>query len=69
MGIKKDWPIWSERFLARGDLKGYKLGEVRVSTDNEFSEMESDSAKVQAKSIPKSNKDVFIDLFISIAAI
>ena len=21
---KRDWPIWSEKFLARGDVKGYK---------------------------------------------
>jgi hypothetical protein len=35
-GNVRDWLIWSEKFLACGDLKGYKdnlTGKVKVSSD------------------------------------
>ena len=70
-GNKRDWPIWSEKFLARGDMKGYKdilLGKVKVPTDNDFNAMASGTEKTKAKTLRKLNKDAFIDLLLSITA-
>ena len=69
-GNKRDWPIWSEKFLARGDIKGYReilLGEVAVPTDDEFAEIVDASEKKKAESLRKLNKDAYIDLLLSIA--
>jgi len=70
-GNKRDWPIWSEKFLARGDVKGYKdilLGKVIVPTDSAFNDMPSGTEKTKAKTLRKLNKDAFIDLLLSITA-
>jgi len=70
-GNKRDWPIWSEKFLARGDVKGYKdilMGKVTVPSDDEYSEMEAGAPKTKAKVLRKLNKDAFIDLLLSITA-
>ena len=71
-GNKRDWPIWSEKFLARADIKGYKdvlLGEVVVKTDLEFSEIKETevSEKQQAEGLRKLNKDAHIDLLLFIS--
>ncbi len=42
-GNKRDWPIWSEKFLARADIKGYRnilLGKVLVKNDLQFEAIE-----------------------------
>ena len=70
-GNKRDWPIWSEKFLARGDLKGYKdilTGKVKVPSDEEYDDMEDATLKAKAKALRKLNKDAFIDLLLSITA-
>ena len=70
-GNKRDWPIWSEKFLARGDVKGYKdilTGKVVVPSDDEFNSMEAGAPKAKAKATRKLNKDAFIDLLLSITA-
>jgi len=70
-GNKRDWPIWSEKFLAKGDVKGYKdilLGKIKVPTDSEYSTLENESQKEQASMLRKLNKDAFIDLLLSITA-
>jgi hypothetical protein len=69
-GNKRDWPVWSEKFLARGDVKGYKsilLGEVAVPTDAEFDDMKDEGEKKKADVLRKLNKDAYIDLLLSIA--
>ena len=70
-GNKRDWPIWSEKFLARGDLKGYKdilTGKVKVPSDEEYDDMQDATLKAKAKALRKLNKDAFIDLLLSITA-
>ncbi len=70
-GNKPDWPIWSENFLAGGDVKGYKdilLGKEKVATDSEFGQMENAPRKRKATPLRKLNKDAFIDLRLSITA-
>ena len=69
-GNKRDWPVWSEKFLARGDVKGYKsilLGEVAVPTDAEFDDIKDEGEKKKADVLRKLNKDAYIDLLLSIA--
>lgn len=68
-GNKRDWPIWSEKFLARADIKGYRdilLGEVVVKTDFEFAEIVDEDEKHKAEAIRRLNKDAYIDLLLSI---
>ena len=70
-GNKRDWPIWSEKFLARGDVKGYKdilTGKVKVTSDEDFDAMEVGAPKTKAKALRKLNKDAFIDMLLSITA-
>jgi len=69
-GNKRDWPVWSEKFLARGDIKGYRdilLGEVDVPTDDEFESISDSKDKKAASELRKLNKDAYIDLLLSIA--
>ena len=69
-GNKRDWPVWSEKFLARGDIKGYRdilLGEVDVPTDDEFAKISDAGDKKKASELRKLNKDAYIDLLLSIA--
>jgi hypothetical protein len=70
-GNKRDWPVWSEKFLARGDIKGYReilLGEIAVPTDEQFAEIsDSSKEKKEAELLRKLNKDAYIDLLLSIA--
>ena len=68
-GNKRDWPVWSEKFLAKGDIKGYReilLGEVYVPTDTEFEGIEDSGERKKAEVIRKLNKDAYIDLLLSI---
>ena len=70
-GNKRDWPIWSEKFLARGDVKGYKdilTGKVKVTSDEDYDSMEAGAPKTKAKALRKLNKDAFIDMLLSITA-
>ncbi len=66
---KRDWLIYCEKFLARGDVKGYKdnlLGKVIVAMDCEFSQIDNYPWKVKATSLRKLNKGAFIGLHLSI---
>ena len=68
-GSKRDWPVWSEKFLARGDIKRYKsilLGEVVVPTDAEVAAFDEEKKK-DVEGIRKLNKDAYIDLLLSIS--
>lgn len=70
-GNKRDWPVWSEKFLARGDVKGYKdilTGKVKVPSDDAYDAMEAGAPKTKAKLLRKLNKDAFIDMLLSITA-
>ena len=69
-GNKRDWPIWSEKFLARADVKGYReilLGEIDVPTDGDYADISDADEKKKADGLRKSNKDAYIDLLLSIS--
>ena len=49
-GNKRDWPVWSEKFLARGDVKGYKdilTGKVKVPSDDEIEKIDDDAEMLE----------------------
>ena len=51
-GKKIDWPIWSEKFLARAKRKEYKnilLGRVNVPDDSKTIDTSTDAGKAEAK--------------------
>ncbi len=54
---KRDWSIWSEKFLARADIKGYRvilLGNVVVKTDSKFAEIKEATEKKKSEIVRKS---------------
>ncbi len=68
-GNKRDWPVWSEKFLARGDIKGYRdilLGHIAVPPDDEFAKVEEAGKRKKAEGLRKLNKDAYTDLLLSI---
>ena len=51
-GKRVEWPLWSEKFLARANRKGYKgilLGIDIVPDDNEDISIETDKEKKMMK--------------------
>ena len=65
-----DWPVWSEKFLARARRKGYKknlLGKEEVPDDetdlSTFDDAEERKAK---KKLRELNEDAYEDLILSI---
>ena len=51
-GKKVEWPLWSEKFLARANRKGYKsvlVGTDIVPDDHEDISLESDKDKRKMK--------------------
>ncbi len=61
------WQVSCARWFTR--IQGYPPRNGEIPTYNEFSEMESEPAKVKAKSLRKSNQDAFIDLLHSISVV
>ena len=68
-GKAVDWPVWSEKFLARARRKGYKkilLGTVSVPSDDEdLSQLTADEIKEKEK-LRELNEDAYEDLILSI---
>ena len=67
-GTKEEWPVWEEKFLARGRRKGYKdilKGIVNVPKSTDVLDMSSDSGK-DAKKARDSNDDAYEGLILSI---
>ena len=69
-GKKSDWPVWSEKFLARANRKGYKgilLGEEEVPDDEVDTELieDEDKRKKQCE-LKKKNQEAYEDLALSI---
>ena len=51
-GKKADWPVWSEKFLARARRKGYKdvlTGKVKIPSDSESIDETTDDGKAKKK--------------------
>ena len=69
-GKKLDWPVWSEKFLARANRKGYKsilLGEVEVPNDEvETDLIEEDDERKKQSELKKKNQEAYEDLVLSI---
>ena len=69
-GKKTEWPLWSEKFKARANRKGYKsilLGEVKVPDDEvDVGALSSDEAKKEHEKLRKLNEEAYEDLVLAI---
>ena len=69
-GKKLDWPVWSEKFLARANRKGYKgilLDEEEVPNDEvETDLIEEDDERKKQSELKKKNQEAYEDLVLSI---
>ena len=67
-GTKEEWPIWEEKFLARGRRKGYKdilKGIENVPRSTDVLDISTDLGKDRKKA-RDSNHDRYDDLILSI---
>lgn len=69
-GKSVDWPVWSEKFLARARRKGYKkilLGTVQVPEDSlDLSGLEAIEKK-EKEELRELNEEAYEDLILSIS--
>ena len=69
-GKKSDWPVWSEKFLARANRKGYKgilLGEEPMPNNEAESDlMEDEDERKKLCELRKKNQEAYEDLVLSI---
>jgi hypothetical protein len=74
-GKSVDWPIWSEKFLARAKRKGYKnilLGKTKVPRDavditkNEDGTRATSKEIEERKNLRKLNEEAYEDLILSV---
>ena len=69
-GKSVDWPVWSEKFLARARRKGYKkilIGKVKVPSDSEDFSSESATVQKEKTELREKNEEAYEDLILSIA--
>ena len=70
-GKQIDWPVWSEKFLARGRRRGYKkilTGAEKVPADKTVIDTSTPAGKEQER-IQEANEDAYEDLILSINAV
>ena len=69
-GKKVEWPLWSEKFLARANRKGYKgvlVGTDTVPDDNEDISLETDKDKKKMKlELRRLNEEAYEDLVLAV---
>jgi len=69
-GKKVEWPLWSEKFLARANRKGYKnvlVGTVTVPDDHEDISLETDKDKKKQKlELRRLNEEAYEDLVLAV---
>ena len=69
-GKAVDWPIWSEKFLARARRKGYKkilLGKETVPDDSmDLSAITNADDRKRMEELRELNEDAYEDLVLSI---
>ena len=70
-GKSVDWPVWSEKFLARARRKGYKkilTGKVKIPSDSEDLSSERDATvKKEKEKLRDLNEEAYEDLILSIS--
>ena len=67
-GTKEEWPIWEEKFLARGRRKGYKSilrGTEKVPISTAVIDISTNEGN-DAKKARDGNNDAYEDLILSI---
>lgn len=71
-GKAVDWPVWSEKFMARADVKGYLdilLGTQTSPRDTDtLAEDATAEQREKFEELKKANRDGYIDLILSIEA-
>ena len=69
-GKKVDWSVWSEKFLARAKMRGYRdilLGKEKIPTDkDEPEDTASDAVKEKYKKVRDANELAYLDLILCI---
>ena len=69
-GKKTDWAVWSEKFLARAKMRGYRdilPGKEIIPKDNEEPEdSATDAVKEKYKKVRDSNELAYLDLVLCI---
>ena len=69
-GKKVEWLLWSEKFLARANCKGYKgvlVGTDTVPDDNEDISLETDKDKRKMKlELRRLNEEAYEDLVLAV---
>ena len=68
-GKSVDWPVWSEKFLARARRKGYKnilTGKVKVPSDSEDFSNDSAAVRKQKEELREKNEEAYEDLIFCI---
>ncbi len=69
-GKKVEWPLWSEKFLARANRKGYKgilVGTDTVPDDNEDITLETDKEIRKSKlELRRLNEEAYEDLVLAV---
>ena len=69
-GKKVEWPLWSEKFLARANRKGYKdilVGTETVPDDNEDISLETDQEIKKSKlELRRLNEEAYEDLVLAV---
>ena len=69
-GKAVDWPVWSEKFLARARRKGYKkilLGKEAVPDDStDLSSIDNEEERKGNEKLHELNEDAYEDLILSI---